>query len=58
MNSYKQIFQNELNNIEKNGLLKRERALKTPQGTEIITDDHINSVEDKVSIKEKEIMTI
>ncbi len=25
---------------------------------QIITDDHINSVEDKVSIKEKEIMTI
>ena len=28
MSTYKQIFQNELNNIEKNGLLKRERALK------------------------------
>ena len=40
MNTYKQIFQNELNNIEKNGLLKRERALKTPQGTEIITENH------------------
>ena len=41
MNTYKQIFQNELNNIEKNGLLKRERALKTPQGTEIITENHM-----------------
>ena len=40
MNTYKQIFQNELNNIEKNGLLKKERALKTPQGTEIITESH------------------
>ena len=40
MNTYKQIFQNELNNIEKNGLFKRERALKTPQGTEIITENH------------------
>ena len=40
MSTYKQIFQNELNNIEKNGLLKRERALKTPQGTEIITENH------------------
>ena len=38
MNTYKQIFQNELNNIEKNGLLKTERALKTAQGTEIITE--------------------
>ena len=28
MNSYKQIFQNELNNIEKNGLFKKEKALK------------------------------
>ena len=40
MNTYKQIFQNELSNIEKNGLLKRERALKTPQGTEIITENN------------------
>jgi len=40
MNTYKQIFQNELNNIEKNGLLKRERTLKTPQGIEIITENH------------------
>ncbi len=40
MNTYKQIFQNELNNIEKNGLFKKERALKTPQGTEIITGNH------------------
>ena len=38
MNTYKQICQNELNNIEKNGLLKTERALKTAQGTEIITE--------------------
>ena len=40
MNTYKQIFQNELNNIEKNGLFKKERALKTPQGIEIITENH------------------
>ena len=36
----KQIFQSELNNIEKNGLLKTERALKTPQGAEVITENH------------------
>tara|TARA_Y100001980_G_C14553042_1_gene337904 strand:- start:2188 stop:3372 length:1185 start_codon:yes stop_codon:yes gene_type:complete len=40
MNTYKKIFQNELNTIEKNGLLKTERALKTPQGTEIITENN------------------
>ena len=36
----KQIFQSELDNIEKNGLLKTERALKTPQGAEVITENH------------------
>ena len=36
----KEIFQNELNTIEKNGLLKTERSLKTAQGTEIITENH------------------
>ena len=37
------IFQKELNDIEKIGLFKEERALKTPQGTNIITEDRNNA---------------
>tara|TARA_S200000501_G_scaffold118998_1_gene111795 strand:- start:876 stop:2060 length:1185 start_codon:yes stop_codon:yes gene_type:complete len=40
MKEYKYIFQNELNDIEKNGLSKEERPFKTPQGTNIITKNH------------------
>ena len=40
MRTYKKIFQDELNNIEKNGLFKKERVIKTPQGTEIGTENH------------------
>jgi len=42
MKRYIHIFQNELNDIEKNGLFKKERPLKTPQGTDIITENHEN----------------
>ena len=42
MKRYKEIFQKELNDIEKIGLFKEERAIKTPQGTDIITQDHKN----------------
>ena len=43
MRTYKKIFQDELNDIEKNGLFKKERAIRTPQGTEIATEDHNNT---------------
>ena len=43
MRAYKKIFQDELNDIEKNGLFKKERAIRTPQGTEIATEDHNNA---------------
>ena len=43
MKRYKKIFQKELNDIEKIGLFKEERAIKTPQGTDIITEDHKNA---------------
>ena len=43
MKRYKKIFQKELNDIEKIGLFKKERAIKTPQGTDIITENHKNA---------------
>ena len=43
MKKFQQVFQNELIDIKKNGLFKNERALKSPQGTEIITKNHKNA---------------
>jgi len=40
MKKYKKIFQKELKDIQKIGLFKEERALKTPQGTDIITENY------------------
>ena len=40
MTNYKKIILNELNGIERNGLTKKERALKTPQGVKIQTKSH------------------
>ena len=37
MYKYKKIFRNELNGIKNSGLLKEERAIKTPQGVEVRT---------------------
>ena len=39
MYKYKKIFRNELNGIKSSGLIKEERAIKTPQGVEVRTNN-------------------
>ena len=43
MKKFQQVFQDELKDIKKNGLFKNERALKSPQGTEVITKNNKNA---------------
>ncbi len=41
MSVYKKILKNELDNIKKNGLFKKERIIKTPQGIETATTNQL-----------------
>ncbi len=44
MKKFQQVIQDELKDIKKNGLFKNERALKSAQGTEVITENNKNAL--------------
>ena len=44
MKKFQQVIQDELKDIKKNGLFKNERALKSAQGTKVITENNKNAL--------------
>ena len=48
----------DLKNLLKSKEISEDEEKNNEKKVQTITDDHINSVDDKVSSKEKEIMTI